>query len=215
MKIPLICYKNKTLSIKKNLENLILITEIKLNLSRVISIKSASNYNIYQICYNLFYINFYNPKNQKLLLLNYWKSLISKSKVQKKKKTIHFNNFYEYKNINFNHDLIGTFVKTNFLLNQLINIKGRSVGKGFAGKIKRYGLKRGPMSHGSKHHRRLGSIGSGLNRVLKNKRMPGHLGYNVIQIENLKIMGFDKKRSLLYIQGSLPGKVSNQLSLTY
>ena len=99
-----------------------------------------------------------------------------------------------------------TLINSKFLKNSgAIDLRAKSIGKGFAGKIKRYHLQRGPMSHGSKHHRRLGSVGSGINRILKNKRMPGQLGNNYITLKNLKIIGLDKLKNYIFIKGSVPG----------
>ena len=87
-----------------------------------------------------------------------------------------------------------------------LSIKSKSKGKGFSGTIKKHNFKRGPMSHGSKNHRRPGSIGAGTSpsRVLRGTRMAGKLGsQNVTTKSNL--VKFDIDNSCLYVRGSVPG----------
>jgi large subunit ribosomal protein L3 len=76
-----------------------------------------------------------------------------------------------------------------FSSNQLVNIQGKTVGKGFSGLQKRYNFTRGPMTHGSKNHRAPGSIGMGTTpgRVLPGKKMAGQLGNRRTTIKNLKL----------------------------
>jgi len=77
-----------------------------------------------------------------------------------------------------------------FTVGQSVSISGRSIGKGFAGTIKRYNFTRGPMSHGSKNHREPGSIGQGSTpgRVYPGKKMAGRLGGKQTMIKNLKVV---------------------------
>ena len=84
---------------------------------------------------------------------------------------------------------------------------GISKGKGFQGSIKRHGHQRGPMAHGSKYHRGVGSMSSTTTpgRVKKGKKMPGHMGHEKITIQNLKIMRIDADKNLLFVKGSVPG----------
>jgi large subunit ribosomal protein L3 len=89
-----------------------------------------------------------------------------------------------------------------------LDITGMSKGKGFAGVMKRWGFAGGPASHGSKSHRRVGSIGSGSaypSRVLKGKRMPGRMGGDRITVQNLKVMKVNLKKNLLLVKGAVPG----------
>ena len=109
-----------------------------------------------------------------------------------------------------------TFDVTNFSTNQFIDVRGKSIGKGFAGTVKRYNFARGPMSHGSKNHRAPGSIGAGSTpgRVYPGKRMAGRLGGKPTTLKRLAILRIDAEENLLVIKGSVPGKPGNLLSLT-
>ncbi len=88
-----------------------------------------------------------------------------------------------------------------------IDVSGISKGKGFAGVIKRHGKHRGPETHGSKYHRRVGSMGAGASpgRVFKGKKQPGHMGVDKITIQNLKVVKVDSERNLLLVKGAVPG----------
>lgn len=87
-----------------------------------------------------------------------------------------------------------------------IDVTGTSKGKGFAGNIKRYGHQRGPMSHGSKHKRKTGSIGAaGPSHVFKGHKMPGRAGNQKTTVQNLEIVKVDVENNLLLIKGSVPG----------
>ena len=103
----------------------------------------------------------------------------------------------------------------NFKEGQFVDITGKSLGKGFAGNQKRHNFKIGPMTHGSKNHRAPGSIGQGSTpgRVFPGKKMSGRLGGNQVTISNLKILKVDPIENLLVIQGSVPGKPGNLLSI--
>lgn len=98
---------------------------------------------------------------------------------------------------------------------QLVNIKGKSIGKGFAGLQKRHNFTRGPMTHGSKNHRAPGSIGMGTTpgRVLPGKKMAGQLGNKITTIKKLKIIQLNLEENILVIKGSVPGKPGNLLSI--
>ena len=98
---------------------------------------------------------------------------------------------------------------------QLVNIQGKTIGKGFSGLQKRHNFTRGPMTHGSKNHRAPGSIGMGTTpgRVLPGKKMAGQLGNKIITIKKLKIIQINSKENILVIKGSVPGKPGNLLSI--
>ena len=100
--------------------------------------------------------------------------------------------------------------------NQLVNIKGKTVGKGFSGLQKRHNFTRGPMTHGSKNHRAPGSIGMGTTpgRVLPGKKMAGQLGNKLTTIKKLKVIQLSSEENILIIKGSVPGKPGNLLSIT-
>ncbi|WP_285769166.1 50S ribosomal protein L3 [Peribacillus sp. SI8-4] len=93
-----------------------------------------------------------------------------------------------------------------FAEGELVDVTGISKGKGFQGSIKRHGQSRGPMSHGSRYHRRPGSMGPvAPNRVFKGKLLPGRMGGEQITVQNLAIVKVDVERNLLLIKGNVPG----------
>lgn len=98
---------------------------------------------------------------------------------------------------------------------QFINVKGKSIGKGFTGLQKRHNFARGPMTHGSKNHRAPGSIGMGTTpgRVLPGKKMAGQLGNTVTTIKKLKVIQLNLDENILVIKGSVPGKPGNLVSI--
>lgn len=103
-----------------------------------------------------------------------------------------------------------------FKVGQKINVSGLTIGKGNASNIKRNNFGRGPMSHGSKHHRLQGSLGAGTSpgRVFPGKKMPGRLGMEKRLVKNLEIININKEANILAIKGCIPGKSGNLLSLT-
>ena len=103
----------------------------------------------------------------------------------------------------------------SFSPGQLVNIKGKSIGKGFSGLQKRHNFTRGPMTHGSKNHRAPGSIGMGTTpgRVLPGKKMAGQLGNKMTTIKKLKVVQINSEENILVIKGSVPGKPGNLLSI--
>uniref|UniRef100_A0A1D1ZKP5 Large ribosomal subunit protein uL3c n=1 Tax=Anthurium amnicola TaxID=1678845 RepID=A0A1D1ZKP5_9ARAE len=98
----------------------------------------------------------------------------------------------------------------------LVDVSGTSIGKGFQGGIKRHNFRRGPMTHGSKSHRALGSIGAGTTpgRVYKGKKMPGRMGGTKTKVRKLKIVKIDNDLRVLMIKGAVPGKPGNLLRVT-
>lgn len=88
-----------------------------------------------------------------------------------------------------------------------IDATGKSKGKGFQGAIKRHGLSRGPMGHGSKFHRHAGSNGaaSDPSRVFKGKKMPGQMGAVKVTIQNLEVVRVDAEDNLILVKGAVPG----------
>lgn len=104
----------------------------------------------------------------------------------------------------------------NFEQGELVNIQGKSIGKGFSGLQKRHNFSRGPMTHGSKNHRAPGSIGMGTTpgRVLPGKKMSGQLGNKITTVKKLEIIQIDEKENILIVKGSVPGKPGNLISIT-
>jgi len=112
---------------------------------------------------------------------------------------------------------VGQVLNVDLLsVDQLVNIKGKTIGKGFSGLQKRHNFTRGPMTHGSKNHRAPGSIGMGTTpgRVLPGKKMAGQLGNKLTTIKKLKVIQLSSEENILIIKGSVPGKPGNLLSIT-
>ena len=94
-----------------------------------------------------------------------------------------------------------------------IDVTGTSKGHGFTGVIYRWNQTRGPMTHGSKYHRGVGSMGanSDPSRVFKNKHMSGHYGVERVTVQNLEVVEVDAERNLLLVKGAVPGPVNSLL----
>jgi large subunit ribosomal protein L3 len=111
---------------------------------------------------------------------------------------------------------IGQEIKVEiFKPGELVWVSGISIGKGFAGTVKRHHFARGPMSHGSKSHRIPGSIGGGTTpgRVYKGRKMPGRMGAARVTVKNLKVARVDTEKNLLLLEGGVPGKRGNLLEI--
>jgi large subunit ribosomal protein L3 len=104
---------------------------------------------------------------------------------------------------------VGTNVTVElFQAGELVDVTGTSIGKGFAGAIKRHHFKSNRASHGnSRSHNVPGSIGMAQDpgRVFPGKRMPGHLGAVTVTTQNLEVVRVDAERNLLLIKGAIPG----------
>ena len=94
-----------------------------------------------------------------------------------------------------------------FETGEKIDVIGVTRGRGFTGAIYRWNQHTGPMAHGSKYHRGVGSMSanSDPSRVFKNKHMPGHYGVERVTVQNLEIVRIDTERNLLLIKGAVPG----------
>jgi large subunit ribosomal protein L3 len=94
-----------------------------------------------------------------------------------------------------------------FAPGELVKVTGRSKGRGFQGIVHRYGAGGGPASHGNTRHRKPGSIGAGTDpsRVIKGKRMPGHMGDRRHTELGLKVVRIDAEKNLLFVRGAIPG----------
>ena len=103
---------------------------------------------------------------------------------------------------------VGDEIKADtFEAGEKIDVSGITKGKGFAGPMKRWGLHRGPMAHGSGYHRGSGSMGacSAPGRVMKGKKLPGHMGVVKVTIQNLEVVKVDAENDLILIKGAIPG----------
>ena len=103
---------------------------------------------------------------------------------------------------------VGDEIKAEvFEAGEKVDVSGISKGKGFAGPMKRWGLHRGPMAHGSGYHRGSGSMGACSNpgRVMKGKKLPGHMGVVKVTVQNLEIVKVDAENELILVKGAIPG----------
>lgn len=115
-------------------------------------------------------------------------------------KEFRFDNSSDYK--------VGQEIKADiFAEGDRVDATAKSKGKGFQGGIKRHNLSRGPMTHGSKHHRHAGSNGAATSpgRVFKGKRMPGHMGAVKITVQNLEVVRIDTVNNIILVKGAVPG----------
>lgn len=183
--------------------NIVPVTILKVGPCVVTQVKSTlkDGYNSIQIGYG----------NVSSKLLNQPKlGHLQKSNIQPLRylKEFRLNNIDEFE--------LGQVLKVDtFSTGQLVNIRGKSVGKGFSGLQKRHNFTRGPMTHGSKNHRLPGSIGMGTTpgRVLPGKKMAGQLGNKMITVKKLKVIQTNADENILVVKGSVPGKPGNLLSI--
>nr|UBA15701.1 ribosomal protein L3 [Pseudo-nitzschia hainanensis] len=160
--------------------------------------------------YNAIQVGYSNTSNKSLTQSEF--GHLQKSNIQPLKY------LKEFRVDNVNNFKVGQILKVKMLFSrdQFVNIKGKTIGKGFSGLQKRHNFTRGPMTHGSKNHRAPGSIGMGTTpgRVLPGKKMAGQLGNKLTTIKKLKIIQLSSKEDILIIKGSVPGKPGNLLSIT-
>lgn len=107
-------------------------------------------------------------------------------------------------------------VSEMFKEGDLIDVAGTTIGKGFQGSIKRWGMARGNMTHGSKSKRQHGSIGMCATpaRVFPGLKMAGHMGSVRRKCRKLKVIKVDEERGAIVVHGSVPGKPGNVLEIT-
>ena len=104
-----------------------------------------------------------------------------------------------------------------FEVGQKVDVQGTSIGKGYAGTIKRYNFASGRASHGnSRSHNVPGSIGMAQDpgRVFPGKRMTGHMGDDTVTVQNLEIARIDADRKLLLVKGAVPGAKGGKVFVT-
>lgn len=119
-----------------------------------------------------------------------------------------FRHLREFKNGQVESMNVGDEITVNeFSVDDVIDVTGTSIGKGFQGVIKRWNFKGGRASHGSRFHRAPGSIGASAtpSHVFKNKKMPGQMGNVKVTVQRLKIVRVDAADNLLLIKGAVPG----------
>lgn len=103
------------------------------------------------------------------------------------------------------YELGQTIDASIFEAGELVDVQGTSKGKGFQGSIKRHNQSRGPMAHGSRYHRRPGSMGAVAPQVFKGKNLPGHMGAKTVTTQNLEIVMVDVENNAILVKGNVPG----------
>ena len=113
----------------------------------------------------------------------------------------------EFRMDNVNNYEVGQDITVDlFQADDIVDVVGTSKGKGFAGGVKRHNFARGSMGHGSKYHRRPGSLAAkGPARVFKGRKLPGRLGGERVTVQGLKVVKVYPERNLILIKGSIPG----------
>lgn len=93
-----------------------------------------------------------------------------------------------------------------FAKGDVVDVTGTSKGKGVQGVIKRHNQQRGPMGHGSQYHRGVGSMGTlRAMRVLKGKKLAGHMGNETVTVQNLTVVDIDLENNVILVKGNVPG----------
>lgn len=102
-----------------------------------------------------------------------------------------------------------------FKQGDIIDVTGTSKGKGFQGVIKRHNQSRGPETHGSRYHRRPGSMGQAADpaRVFKGKKLPGRMGGQTTTIQNLEIVRVDADKNVILVKGNVPGPKKSMVEI--
>jgi len=101
----------------------------------------------------------------------------------------------------------GDKIEIIFEVGSYVDITGTSIGKGFQGGVKRWGWRGGKGSHGSMHHRTVGSVSASSfpSRIFKGHKMAGRMGAKRITVQNLKVLKVDKENNLIAVKGAVPG----------
>jgi large subunit ribosomal protein L3 len=134
-----------------------------------------------------------------------------------KAKTPMFRRLGEYRADDLDDVNVGDSLSVElFQIGDLLNIRGKSKGRGFQGVIKRHNKSGGAASHGSHFHRTTGSIGMCADpaKVIKGMRMPGHMGSEFKTIKNLKVIAIDAENNLLFVKGAVPGAKNGFLKIS-
>ena len=113
----------------------------------------------------------------------------------------------EFNNVELGEYEVGQEIKVDvFQAGDVVDVTGTTKGKGFQGVIKRHGQSRGPMTHGSRFHRRPGSMGAASYpaRVFKGKKLAGRMGGDRVTIQNLEIVRVDADKNVILVKGNVP-----------
>lgn len=181
------------------------VTVVKLipNLISQVKTTEKDGYTSYQVAY---------AEKRESLLTKPVKGHLKKANVEK-----NLSNFSEIRLPEVSTDALGKEVSfEEFQASTIIDVTGTSKGKGFAGVMKRYNFHGGPASHGSHFHRRVGSIGCRATpaRVFANKKMPGHLGDEIVTVQNLSVVELNLEQGYMLIKGSIPGSKNGFVKVT-
>lgn len=181
------------------------VTVVKLipNLISQVKTTEKDGYTSYQVAYS---------EKRESLLTKPVKGHLKKANVEK-----NLSNFSEIRLPEVSADALGKEVSfEEFQASTIIDVTGTSKGKGFAGVMKRYNFQGGPASHGSHFHRRVGSIGCRATpaRVFANKKMPGHLGDEIVTVQNLSVVELNLEQGYMLIKGSIPGSKNGFVKVT-
>ena len=178
------------------------VTVIKFDTGRVINLisKEKNGYNAVQIGFG----KIKNSKLSKQMKGYFSKKNTEPKKILKEFRVKSLENFKEGNEIG-----IEIFKDTKF-----VDIKSKTIGKGFAGAMKRHNFAGLRASHGvSISHRAHGSTGQNQDpgKVFKNKKMAGHMGDKIRTMQNIEIIKSDPENNLLYLKGSIPGSKNTQV----
>jgi large subunit ribosomal protein L3 len=181
------------------------VTVIKLEPNYITQIKTKENdgYEAYQVGYQ--------AKREKLV------NKPTKGRLAKANIKAGLTKFSEIRVDGVSADALGQEVSLNmFPATTMIDVTGKSKGKGFQGVIKRYNFAGGPKTHGSKFHRTTGSIGNRATpgRVWKNKKMPGHMGCEIKTTQNLQVVEVNADKGYMLIRGSVPGSKNSWVKIS-
>lgn len=185
--------------------NHVSVTVVKLIPNRIAQVKTkeTDGYEAYQVAYNV--------KREKLL------NNPTKGHLKKAGITDHLTRFGEVKAGAVSADALGKELSLeSFSKDTWIDVTGISKGKGFQGVMKRWNFQGGPAAHGSKFHRAPGSIGmcASPGRVIKGKKLPGHMGSKKKTVQNLQVVELNKEQGYLLVKGSVPGSKSGFLRIS-
>lgn len=128
--------------------------------------------------------------------------------------------FYHLKEVTSQKDAtpaVGDVIEFTQLINsgQLVDVVGKTTGRGFAGVVKRHDFNGPPGSHGSNMGKRPGSSSSyrSQGRIIKGKKFPGHMGTDTRAMRNLEVVSIDNDAKVVLVKGSVPGKVGSLLCI--
>ncbi|AUN31421.1 50S ribosomal protein L3 [alpha proteobacterium AAP38] len=131
------------------------------------------------------------------------REVFAKAKVEPKKKLV------EFRVAPANLIEVGAeLTADHFVSGQFVDVQGTTLGKGFAGGMKRWNFGGLRATHGvSVSHRSIGSTGGRQDpgKTFKNKKMPGHMGVDTVTVQNLKVVSVDAERGLILVKGAVPG----------